>query len=567
MEFLHSNFSAHIVSNSEGLSCLSRNKIHEIFGCNQAIKEIDEDRLFILIPNRIVESTCKLVNKTLDEIFEEFSIFGFSYTVHKIESDREYHFSDGGIYTLGQSTIIEINHTDKKTRYYAFCMIRHLYYYQEVLRNYFSCYNKDDNEKLKVLKLSASVHKASDSIHTYIPHKLNVPVTCQQILNHFLEIGGNNIAKYSCNLYDTIASSHTMDGLIEFYKKRYIEYIDSFNINENFIIVDKETFDSIPDEVLNSKVKGYELYSGFYKKRCGTLVRGYILNVKEEYLKYFNQDMNIGTYIHNIIEPRINGNVLGYNLIYFNSKTGTNEILSRYSELKDNFKTFDAKAYENDKFSDRPEVFVDIRSRHPSHDVFRKRFKSRKNVLIRLGSTRIYKKKYDLEINSIEAIENSSNKYRMKTLFNKNGVTTAQWVSNASYVIDDNQFDFPIIAKNIYGSRGTGNYKIDSREEFIEWVKSRGQRISNYIFERFMNYNKEYRIHVSKNGVFLMWRKLRRLDTPSDQKWFFNNQNCNWISESNEMFDAPTNIEEIKEECIKALNAVGLDIGKHVPLY
>lgn len=562
MDYNHSNFSAHIISNSDGLDCLRKNKIHEIAGCNQAIKEISEDRLFIIIPDSFVENICKLVKRTLDEILNEFSIFSFSYTVHRTESNRNYNFSDEGVYNLKDSTIIEINHTDRKIRYYAFCMIRHLYYYQEVLENYFSCYNKDDSEKLKVLKLSASVHKVSDSIHTYIPPKINVPVNCADILSYFIEYGGNSTAKYSCGLYNNFSTfGYSMTSLIEAYKNRYIQYVDRFGINENFVIVDKETFDSIPNEIINSKVNDYALCSGFYKKMCGSSVRGYILNVKEEYLKYFSKNNNVGVYNHNLIEPRRNDCVDGYNLIYYNTQTGTNEVLSRYSDLVDKFVTFDAKAYQNDKFSDKPEVFVDIRSRHPSHDVFRRRFKSRKNVLIRLGSTRIYKKKYDLEINSIEAIENSSNKHRMKTLFTKNGVITATWVDNPHYIIDNDQFDFPIIAKNIYGSRGTGNYKIDSKEEFIEWVKSRGERISNYIFERFMNYNKEYRVHVSKNGVFLIWRKLRRLDTPSNQKWFFNNQNCNWVGETNPMFDAPNNIEEIKEECIKALNAVGLDIG------
>lgn len=58
-----------------------------------------------------------------------------------------------------------------------------------------------------------------------------------------------------------------------------------------------------------------------------------------------------------------------------------------------------------------------------------------------------------------------------------------------------------------------------------------------------------------------MWRKLRRNDTPTNQKWFFNNQNCNWVGEDNHLFDMPVNIETIKEECIKALETIGLTIG------
>ena len=64
-----------------------------------------------------------------------------------------------------------------------------------------------------------------------------------------------------------------------------------------------------------------------------------------------------------------------------------------------------------------------------------------------------------------------------------------------------------------------------------------------------------------------MWRKLRRKDTPDNQKWFFNNENCNWASVENELFDMPTSIKTIQKECVKALTSVGLDFGKHVPLY
>jgi glutathione synthase/RimK-type ligase-like ATP-grasp enzyme len=148
----------------------------------------------------------------------------------------------------------------------------------------------------------------------------------------------------------------------------------------------------------------------------------------------------------------------------------------------------------------------------------------------------------------------------MKEAFDAAGVITPEWTYNIDDLLGNEPvFSYPIVAKNVYGSRGTGNYKINSPEDLITW--SRNRNLKNYIFEKFKNYAKEYRVHVSREGVFLVWRKLRRLDTPENQKWFFNNQNCNWVGENHELFDTPSNFNEIKEECRKALEAVGLDIG------
>lgn len=215
--------------------------------------------------------------------------------------------------------------------------------------------------------------------------------------------------------------------------------------------------------------------------------------------------------------------------------------------------------------------YMDIRSRHPSHSNLR-----RNEVLlfpvrtaIRLGSTsRI--DKADIILNSIEAIENSSNKMLMKLRFFDNQVSTAPgfFYNDEGEIVDlatldvksIEEYGFPIIAKNIYGSRGTGNYKLDSMEELETFLRRR-INLHNYIFEKFLNYAKEYRIHVSENGAFLIWRKLRRLDTPEDQKWFFNNVNCNWVGDEHELFDSPKCLDEMCNEAVKALKAVGLDIG------
>ena len=48
---------------------------------------------------------------------------------------------------------------------------------------------------------------------------------------------------------------------------------------------------------------------------------------------------------------------------------------------------------------------------------------------------------------------------------------------------------------------------------------------------------------------------------PDDERFVRNDKNCVWILESNPMFDKPSNWQEIVDESVKALHAVGLDVG------
>jgi len=223
-----------------------------------------------------------------------------------------------------------------------------------------------------------------------------------------------------------------------------------------------------------------------------------------------------------------------------------------------------------------------IRSRHPSHNVLRHTennlpmmpFRSR----IRLGSTNVLRSSDRVpvvELNSIEAIKNSSNKLRMKTCFTEKGVKTADWwVKNDANIgkeftfaneDDDNrdcdleELSFPIISKSLFGSRGLGNKKHDTAKQLKAWLE--GKDLSKYIFEKYYNYNREYRLHVNNEGCFYTCRKMLKSDTPQEARWYRNDAHCVWILEDNESFDKPSNWEEVITESVKALNAVGLDFG------
>lgn len=213
-------------------------------------------------------------------------------------------------------------------------------------------------------------------------------------------------------------------------------------------------------------------------------------------------------------------------------------------------------------------------TRHPSHSSIRNSIRLPFLACLRLGSLTAGTLPYKVEINTPEAIKNSSSKLLMKQCFTRDKVKTADWwiwVNNKlSKVIEYNdasliKFDanlpieFPIVAKRHFGSRGEGNTLIKTQEEFDKWKA--GKPLERYIFERFHNYTREYRLHVDSEGCFYTCRKMLKEGTPDDQKWHRHDSNSVWIMEENPSFDKPSNWASIVEHSVKALKAVGLDVG------
>lgn len=226
-----------------------------------------------------------------------------------------------------------------------------------------------------------------------------------------------------------------------------------------------------------------------------------------------------------------------------------------------------------------------IRSQHPSHSYLRGILnRVNKRVVVRLGSTTTLERIYPnltptqranvLEINTVGAIKNSSSKLLMKKCFTGAGVKTANW-----WTVDTNHINFyvngapttpgttpntsdnlpyPIVSKSLYGSRGEGNAKHDTQAQLEAWM--RGKDLSNYIFEKFYTYSKEYRIHVTNNGCFYTNRKLLKNTAPEGTWQRHDDGNVAWILETNEAFKKPANWNLIIEDCIRAKNALGLDI-------
>jgi glutathione synthase/RimK-type ligase-like ATP-grasp enzyme len=144
----------------------------------------------------------------------------------------------------------------------------------------------------------------------------------------------------------------------------------------------------------------------------------------------------------------------------------------------------------------------------------------------------------------------------MKEAFTTGNVITAPWTPNLE---DASRLGFPIVAKHIHGSRGTGNTLLQTQQELQAWA--RNKTLPNYIFEKFKDFSREYRLHVTRDGCFYTCRKMLRSGIPDNQRWYRNDSNCVWVLETNPQFDKPTNWDAIVAESVKALISVGLDIG------
>ena len=207
-----------------------------------------------------------------------------------------------------------------------------------------------------------------------------------------------------------------------------------------------------------------------------------------------------------------------------------------------------------------------ILSRHPSHDILRLKHSKIATVpyrsVIRFGSSTevedtIAKGGNRVEINTVASIKISANKLLMKQKFDEAGVKTAQWRQHCP-IEGITDLEFPIVAKAHYGSKGKGNTLIKSQEELNTWMQ--GKTLSNYIFEKFMNYAHEFRLHVTEQGYFYACRKALKEGVPDSEKWRRHDDICVWFLENNESFFKPNSMKDIEADCVKALKTIGADL-------
>lgn len=188
-----------------------------------------------------------------------------------------------------------------------------------------------------------------------------------------------------------------------------------------------------------------------------------------------------------------------------------------------------------------------------------------KRTILRLGSTtpteKITRRKDYIELNSPEGCAISGNKILMKDVFIKSGVHTAEYFlmkNNEDYKIKNYLNVWKtIIAKHKHSSKGNGIFLIENYNDFLEFKKN--NNCSQFVFEKYYHYNREYRIHVTKDGCFYTCRKMLKRD--AEVRWHRHDNNSVWILEDNPLFQKPDNWDDIVNDCVKALKALKLDIA------
>ncbi len=207
--------------------------------------------------------------------------------------------------------------------------------------------------------------------------------------------------------------------------------------------------------------------------------------------------------------------------------------------------------------------FAKIRTSNFSAKPLRKSVLADRPVIVRLGSltptAKIFPTQRDImEINTIEAIENSRNKLRMKDCFNNQKIPQAEWWT-FDKEIKGSKLPYPIVIKRICGFQGRGMELIEDNDTFVNWMRTH-RDLSGWFIEKFYNYAREYRLHVASGiGVFMSWRKLRT--SAATERWFFNSANSVWVGPENELFDKPSCWNKLEKAATDCLTATGLDIG------
>ena len=188
----------------------------------------------------------------------------------------------------------------------------------------------------------------------------------------------------------------------------------------------------------------------------------------------------------------------------------------------------------------------------------------RRPTILRLGSTtpteQITKRRDCLELNKPNACRISGNKILMKKAFIDAGVKTAEYFTLKRNFKPDFVKDYfnrfkTIIAKHKHSSKGNGIFLLKNYDDFKNFIAENDY--VNFVFEKYYNYNKEYRLHITDH-CFHTCRKMLKRD--AEDRWHRHDSNSVWILEENPNFDKPANWDDIVNDCIKAKNALGLDI-------
>lgn len=216
-------------------------------GCQQLIRSITSEFLYIAIPQDLVNIVISHINTrseiviTIDEILEEYKSFGFDFNYKLIESSYFVKFNGGAYKNFYIFQLPRLKNSKK--RYYAFCTLRHFYYYENLAINYFSLYKHLNDEEDKIVLLGA-LAELFNVPHVFINsiQSGDISTSFSSLLDKYLKVDGN----YNLNYRGIIPTKYSTSGnrnwieLEDFFKikKDYLEYKEIFKdtINKSFFI-------------------------------------------------------------------------------------------------------------------------------------------------------------------------------------------------------------------------------------------------------------------------------------------------------------------------------------------
>lgn len=217
------------------------------------------------------------------------------------------------------------------------------------------------------------------------------------------------------------------------------------------------------------------------------------------------------------------------------------------------------------------EIKISVRSRNKSCEPL-KALTFPVKVIYRMGSTtptnEITHRKRVIEINSPQSCALSMDKIAMKKRFTRSNIYTAPWfMMNPKDFKGERMAHYlnkwkVIIAKHKNSSKGKGIYLIKSMEDyntFLTDIQNEHYKLESFVFEKYFEYVREYRLHVDKNGCFYTCRKMLKQD--AQERWHRHECNSVWILEDNKLFNKPTNWDTIVTMCVSALKSLELDVA------
>lgn len=183
-------------------------------------------------------------------------------------------------------------------------------------------------------------------------------------------------------------------------------------------------------------------------------------------------------------------------------------------------------------------------AQHFTNDLGKKDFYGN-SIVIRFGGTMPYKA-YNIEVNTAEAVKNSIDKRKQKDLL---------IAANIPVQPNLDRPVFPCVLKGVVRSGGENVFLCKTQDEYNKYSK----KLVDFITEPLFNTTSEYRLHCTKDQVFFAVKKHKR------------NQEDIIITRYNHYnkkeFLKPRLWEKITATCVKAINALKLDIGCFDVLY